>query len=243
MMQNDYLEDLKNNKVATVVLLFFFVVSFAEIIAEYFENKLLVWMTKPLILPLLLFYYLKRSKKVSPFFVIALIASWIANMLFIQNTIDFIFYGVLFFIIYRILIIYIIVNKVKMPNSIPLILGATPFIFLYTIVTLYTYEILGDNVYLFLFQGVFTIFLGGFSLGNYIMVSNKPNTILLISTMFMTFNQFIFLLKLYWTEVNVLQATAMLLFVFGQFLLTKYMFYTEKNKQRFEIINNLREEM
>jgi uncharacterized membrane protein YhhN len=236
MMQNDYLENLKNNKVPSLLLLFFFTVSFIEILAEYFENKLLIWMTKPLILPILIIYYLKVSKKTSPFFIIALLFSWVANLLFIQDSFQYIFYGVFFFLVYRVLVIYIIVNKVKMPNSLPLILGSVPFIFLYVIVTLYSYDTLGDNIYLFLLQGVFTIFLGGFSLGNYIMVSSKPNSLLLISTMFMAFNQFIFLLKLYYDEVNVLQAMAMVLFVLGQFLLTRYMFYTEKNKHKYEVI-------
>jgi uncharacterized membrane protein YhhN len=238
MMQTDYLENLRNNKVANMLLLAFFTVSIIEIIAEYFEDRLLIWMTKPLILPILILYYLKRSKKVSIFFVAALLFSWIANLLFIQNTFQFIFYGVFFFLIYRILVIYIIVNKVKMPNSFPLILGSIPFIFLYLIVTLYTYSTLGDNVYLFLLQGVFTIFLGGFSLGNYIMASNRQNSLLLLSTMFMAFNQFIFLLKYYYNAVNTLQAVAMILFVLGQFLLTRYMFHTEKNKHKYDFINN-----
>lgn len=237
----DYLENLKNNKTASLFLLAFFIVSTIEILAEFYENKLLIWMSKPLIMPFLMLFYWRRSKKISGFFIIALLSSWVANLLFIENTFQLIFYGVLFFLIYRILVIFIIVNKVKMPNSIPLILGSMPFIFLYVIVTLFTYETLGDTVYLFLLQGAFTIFLGGFSLGNYIMISNKANSLLLISTMFMAFNQFIFLLKFYYDEVNKLQAMAMVLFVLGQYLLTKYMFYTEKNKQRYEVINNLTE--
>lgn len=237
MMQNDYLESLRNNKLASALLLTFFVISCIEVVAELYENKFLVWMTKPFILPLLMLYYLKRSQKISRYFVAALAASWIANLLFIQNTFQYIFYGVLFFLVYRILVIYIIVNKVKMPNSIPLLLGSIPFVFLYALVTSYTYDTLGDNVWLFLLQGAFTIFLGGFSLGNYIMVSNRPNSLLLISTMFMAFNQFIFLLKYYYDHVNRLQAIAMLLFILGQYLLTRYMFYTEKNKHRLEIGN------
>jgi hypothetical protein len=241
-MQTDYLEDIKNNKTASILLLAFFIVSLFEISAEFYENKLLIWMSKPLILPILIFYYCKRSKRISTFFIVALFCSWVANLMFIESAFQFIFYGVIFFLIYRILVIYIIVNKVRMPNSLPLVLGSVPFVFLYAIVTLYTYNTLGDNVYLFLLQGAFTIFLGGFSLGNYIMISNRPNTLLLISTMFMAFNQFIFLLKYYYDEVNLLQAVAMLLFILGQFLLTRYMFYTEKIKHRIEVVNNLSQE-
>lgn len=239
MMQNYIWRKWEKNKLANVFLIFFFLVSGIEIVAEYHVDKLLIWLTKPLIMPLLAFYYLKRSKRISLMFITALFFSWIANLLFIQSSFDSIFYGVFFFIMYRIFVIFIIIEKVKMPNSIPLILGSMPFIFIYALVTLYTYEALGTNVYLFLLQGVFTIFLGGFSLGNYIMISNKANTILLVSTMFMAFNQFIFLLKLYVDEVNILQALAMLLFIFGQFLLAKYMFHMEKNKYRYDIVRNL----
>ena len=240
-MQNHNSTSWRRNKLASALLVAFFMVSFIEIIAEYNEDKFLIWITKPLILPILILYYLKRSKNINLFFIIALFASWIANLFFIQSTFQFITLGVFFFLIYRILVIYIIVNKVKMPNSIPLVLGAIPFIFIYALVTLYTYNTLGNSVYLFLIQGIFTIFLGGFSLGNFIMISNKPNSLLLISTMCMAFNQFLFLLKFYYSDVNILQASAMVLFVFGQFLLTKYMFHTEKIKHRYEIINNLTE--
>ncbi|HNP32626.1 MAG TPA: lysoplasmalogenase family protein [Flavobacterium sp.] len=238
---NHYPDDLEKNKQANYLLLAFFVVSVIEVIAEYNEDKLLIWLTKPVILPLLMFYYLKRSKKVSLPFILALMSSWIANMFFIQNTFQFIIYGVSFFMIYRILVIYIIVNKVKMPNSIPLIIGSLPFVFIYVVATFFTYEILGYNVYLFLIQGIFTIFLGGFSLGSFIMINNKPNAVLLISTMCMAFNQFVFVLKFYSHEANTLQAFAMILFVLGQYLLTKYMFYTEKNKYSYQIIDGLTE--
>lgn len=238
---NNFLDNWKKNILAGYLLIGFFVISLIEIIAEYNENKLLIWMTKPFILPLLILYYLKCSKKISLPFILALFSSWIANLFFIHNTFEFVIYGVSFFMIYRILVIYIIVNKVKMPNSIPLLIGSLPFIFIYVVVTFFTYDILGYSVYLFLIQGVFTIFLGGFSLGSFIMISSRPNALLLISTMCMAFNQFVFLLKFYYHEANVLQTFAMILFVLGQFLLTKYMFYTEKNKYRYQMINGVTE--
>ncbi|TBX66613.1 hypothetical protein EZL74_10545 [Flavobacterium silvisoli] len=232
----DYFKNLGKSKLSNIFLLCFLVVSVLEIMGEYNENKTLVWATKPLILPLLTAYYLIVSQKINQLFIVALAFNWVANLLFIQNTFQFIVYGVLFFVIYRILIIYIVVNKVKMPSLIPLIIGCIPFAFIYMSVTIFTYNALGNGVYLFLLQGVFTIFLGGFSLGNYIMDSNKSNSLLLISTLFMAFNQFVFLLKLYYEQVNVLQAFAMLLFIAGQLLLTLYMFNTEKNIQRIEPI-------
>lgn len=241
MIKSNYLGNWKKNALASYLLFVFFVVSIIEMIAEYNANKLLIWLTKPLILPLLTLYYLRRSKRINVPFIVALLFSWIANMIFIQNTFQLIVLGVFFFLIYRVLIIYIVVNKVNMPNSIPLVIGSLPFIFIYLSVTFFTYDTLGKNVYLFLIQGVFTIFLGGFSLGNYIMLSNKSNTLLFLSTILMSFNQFVFLMKFYYGEANLFQAFAMVLFVFGQFLLTKYMLHTEKKKYKYEITNSLTE--
>ncbi len=236
-----YGNTLKKDKTASILLIAFFLVSLIEVIAEFMGDKELVWSTKPFMLPLLMGYYIRCSQKISWPFLAALLFSWIANMLFIQNTFLLIIYGVVFFNLYRILVIYIILNKVKMPSAIPLIIGSIPFMFIYASVTIFTYDTLGKSVYLFLAQGVFTIFLGGFSLGNYILVSNKQNSLLLISTMAMAFNQFLFLLKFYYDLVNILQAIAMILFVLGQFLLTKYVFYTEMTNQKFDIAKNLKE--
>lgn len=231
----------KKNKHATVLLSFFFIFSLFEVFAEYFENKTGIWLSKPFIITFLTAYYLKRSKKINGLFVMALVFSWIANLLFIQTTYNFIVSGVTVFIIYRILVIYIIVRKVKMPSIIPLVLGIIPFAFIYASVTIFTYTTICDTIFLFLSQGVFTIFLGGFSLGNYILLPNKQNALLLISTLFMTFTQFLFLLKFYYEADSILQAIAMVLFVVSQFLLTKYIFHTEKHKHKIDIVKNLKE--
>ena len=130
-------------------------------------------------------------------------------------------------------------TKVKMPSLVPLIIGSIPFVFIYATVSCLTFAAMGENIYLFLIHGIFTIFLGGLSLGNYIMVSNKSNLILFVSTMFFAFTQFIFVLKIYYEDTNILHAIAMAMFVVGQFLLIKFIFLTEKNSTKHEIINDL----
>lgn len=238
---SSYRSNWKKNKYATVLLSFFFICSLFEILAEYFESKNGIWLSKPFIIPFLIAYYLKRSKKINWLFVAALIFSWIANVLFINTTFVYIVYGVSFFIIYRILVIYVVVSKVKMPSIIPLFIGIIPFAFIYASVTIFTYSTISESIYLFLSQGIFTIFLGGFSLGNYILLPNKQNSLLLLSTLFMTFTQFLLLLKFYYDADSLLQSIAMILFVSGQFLLTKYIFHTEKHKNKIDLIKSLKE--
>ncbi|MBP8156916.1 MAG: hypothetical protein KAX93_00920 [Flavobacterium sp.] len=241
MSDNDYLKKWNNNKIANLLLTVFFIVSLIEITAEYNEDKYLIWMTKPLILPLLMAYYLRQSNQINRFFLIALFACWIANLFFIENSWNYILLGVGFFLVYRILVISIVLKKTKMPSLLPMFIGIIPFVFIYASVAIFTFSTLGDSLYLFLIQGVFTIFLGGFSLGNFMMAPNKTNRVLFISTMLFAINQFVFLLRFYFEDANLFQAIAMIFFVCGQYLLTQYMLYTEKQKNRYIIVNKLSE--
>ena len=232
----------KSGKNISILFLYlFFIVSLIEIIAEYNEDKFLIWITKPFILPFLITYYLSLTKKVNYYFLIAMACSWIANLLFIENTLTWIIYASIFFLIYRILIIYIVMNKVKMPSLVPLIIGSIPFIFIYATITFSTYTVMGDDIYLFLIHGIFTIFLGGLSLGNYIMISNKSNFVLFFSTMLFALTQLLFVLIVFYQQENIFHAIAMGMFAIGQFLLTKFIFLTEENKGKYEIIDNLSE--
>ena len=241
MSSNEYLNRWRSNKIAGIILTTFFIVSFIEITAEFNEDKVLVWLTKPLILPLLIGYYIRRSNKINPYFLIALFFCWIANLLFIDNTWNYILFGVACFLVYRILVIIIVLKKVKMPDLLPLFLGSIPFVFIYASVAIFTFNTIGDSLYLFLIQGIFTVFLGGLSLVNYVLTSNKANRILFVSTLLFAINQFVFILRFYYEEANFLQAIAMAFFVWAQFLLTKYILHTEKQRNRYLIVNKLKE--
>lgn len=227
------------NHISSYLLYSLILISVIEIIAEFNEDKLLIWITKPFLIPFLFSYYLTLTKKLNYYFLAAMVCSWIANLLFIEDTFKWIIYASIFFLIYRILIIYIVMNKVKMPSLVPLVIGSIPFIFIYTTVCFLSFEAMGDNLYLFLIHGIFTIFLGGLSLGNYIMDLNKSNLVLFLSTMLFALTQFLFVLIVFYEQENVFHAIAMVMFVIGQFLLTKFILLTENNKSKYDVINNL----
>lgn len=239
MNQNNSINKYRKHISSGFLLSSFFIVSFLEIIAEFNENKFWIWITKPFILPLLLAYYLHLTKKPNNYFILALFCGWIANLFFIENTLKWIIYGSIFFLIYRILIIQIVMNRVKMPSLVPLIIGSIPFVFIYATICFLSFEAMGDNIYLFLIHGIFTIFLGGLSLGNYIMISNKPNFVLFLSTILFALTQFVFVLKVYYENGNVFHAMAMVMFVIGQYLLTEFIFLTEGSTIKYKPIDKL----
>ncbi len=213
----------------------YFFVSLIEVIAEFFNNITAIMISKPLILPILAAIYIKKSKKMNKVFVIALFFSWMANIFYINTGFKYIAAGSFLFLIYRILIIYIVFKKIKLPSRLPMLVGCLPFLFLYLYSVSLIYDQLGNSIYLFIFQGVFLIILGGFSLGSFIMSSNNRNTLLLISTMLFTFTQFLLLLKSFYADIYIFQPLAMIMFVFAQFLLYKFMISTEKDRRKMKV--------
>lgn len=216
----------------------YFFVSLIEVIAEFYNNIPLIILSKPLILPILVSIYVKKSKRINKIFIAALFFSWLANIFYINSDFKNLAIGSFLFLIYRMLIIYIVFKKIKLPSTLPMIVGCFPFLFLYLYAAAMVYDQVGNFIYLFIFQGVFLIILGGFSLGSFIISPNNRNTLLLISTMLFTFTQFLLLLKSFYGEIKIFQPLAMIMFVFAQFLLYKFMISTEKDRLKLKVKAN-----
>jgi hypothetical protein len=238
IMKNKYL-DIKSNKLLKPFIAFYFFIGFVEIIAELFEDKFFISVSKPFLMPILISIYWISSKRRNMVFIISLIAVWIANLFFIHNSITNFTIATIFFLIYRMLIIYIVLKTIKFPGYIPMLIGALPFLFVYLFVANISYRELDYQFYPFLAQGLFMILFGSLCLGNYIIKSNTSNTYLLISTMLFTVTQFILVIKLFYVDNNVFRPLAMLLFVFAQYLLYLFVIIEEKKKNRFMIINKI----
>jgi len=219
----------------------YFTFSMIEVVAEYFNDKTLIWFFKPTMMPLLIGYYFCKSKKRNYLFIFSLLLCWIANIIFIQDSINYIILGSIFFLLYRSIIIYLVFKLVKMPNKTPFLIGLIPFVFIYVTTCFLTLDEFGSNIILFLIHGIFVIFLGGYGLGNYIIYSTKTNLILFLSIMLFAFSQYIFVVKIYSEYDSFLHALAVLFFVAAQFLMTKFMLMKEKPRTKYEFVNSINE--
>lgn len=214
----------------------YFIVSLAEIVAEYFRDIYppyaiySVYAIKPWILIILAILYWKTSPKINYVYLGALLFSWLANMFFISQDFDDIFVGALLFFIYRALSIYIVIRHIKLPGVFPIVIGCVPFLFIYMYLVNLTYDAFGEGLPIFIIQCILISFLGGLSVGNYILRSNRASTMLLMSTLFFAVTQFIFVIRLYYVDVYIFQPTAMALFVIGQFMFYKFLVLSESKK-------------
>ncbi|NUY82256.1 hypothetical protein HUK80_15230 [Flavobacterium sp. MAH-1] len=215
----------------------FFIVAYCclsavEIAAEYFYDLPLIWATKPFMNPLLVLMYWFSSRKVNFVFLLALAFSWVANLFFITRSLDSVAMGAYLFLGYRVLIIYVVLRIIRFPGWIPVFLGSLPFVFIYLYVINVSHDAIGDGLYMFIMQGLFISFLGGLSVGNYILQSEAKSTLLLISTMMFAFTQFLFVIRLYYLNLNIFQPLSMTLYALGQFILCKFVLMAERGEEK-----------
>jgi len=213
----------RSSRFSKVAVAAYFLVAFVEIIAEYFQSQTLIFLTKPLLMPILMFIYWKASVKKNKLFVFALMIVWVGNLFFIYKTFPFITIGSILFSVFRAIMIYLLVKMIRMPGTFPIILGCLPFLFLYLFAINLTYDELGSRFYTFSIQGILSVVFSGIALGSYIFKPDKASMYLVTSAMFFAFTQFLFLIKLFYLSVDVFQPLSIVLFVGAQFLLCKFM--------------------
>ena len=128
-------------------------------------------------------------------------------------------------------------NKIKFPGALPMFLCSLPFLFLFIIVTIFIFNELGYNFYLFLIQGIFMVFFGGLCLANHFAKYNKSSVFLLTSTVLITFSQLLFVINVFYVNYKILQPLTMVLFLIGQYYLYLSIVLDENKHKRYKIIN------
>ncbi len=230
--------NLSKEKLVKPITLAYFFIGIIELIAEFNKDVSLIMFSKPLLIPLLIALYLCLSKKINLMYIIAMFFVWCANIFFIFDTFTLLLLGTSLYIVHRLFIIITVFKILKFPGYFPLLIGCIPFLFVFLIVVNATYSVLGNSFYLFLIQGFLLIVFGGYSLGNYILKSNKSNTYLLLCALLFSASQFIIVMKIVYVSLVIFQPIAMMLFIFGQYLQCHFIILEEKKKWRLDIINS-----
>ena len=226
---NSKLLNLKSTINITFLNCAFLLFSLFEIYAEFSGHINLQFLTKPLLIPIIISLYYYSSSVKSKLYLLSLFFSWLANLFFMSIESKFIMIAALSFLINRILIIVEIFKSEKSLGLIPVVLGGIPFLFFFLSLISMVYEnIAGGQYYLIVFQTVLMTILGGFSLGNYIINHSISSKMLLISTLFFGVNLFILGIKIYYIDLSFLKPMSMIFFVIGHYMFYIYMILKEK---------------
>jgi len=220
------------SKILKMLTVLYFVLAFFEVIAEYLRNEPTICILKPVLPFFLILMYCLESDKRSPVLIAALVLSGLTNILFIPNTPDYLFYGVLVFTIHRILVIYLILINQRVKDYIPIIIATAPFLLIFFYLFCETLEVPENSVSILIFQNLLISLFAGIALSSYVMNDNKQNSILLISALLFVMLQFVVFIEKYFL-VNefeeLFRPLAMTLNTLAFFSFYKYIITAEKS--------------
>lgn len=210
----------------------YFVVAFFEVIAEYFQNRPIICILKPIIPLFLMGVYFIESDKKNMLFIVALFLSLITNILFIPNTPQYLLYAVIVFTIHRIITIYIIFSLQKVIDFIPIIIATAPFLLIFFYLFTETTEIPANSFYIIIIQNILISLFAGLALASYVMNDNKQNSILLISALLFVMLQFVIFVEKYFLTnefEELFRPMAMTLNALAFYSFYKYVIFGEKS--------------
>lgn len=234
--------DLQMGKDRTVkgLTLLYLVITLILIYAEYIKHPILLYIFKPLLMPVLALMYIKIETKINRYFLFSLLFIWIANICFINVEKTMFVVGAFNTFVSKIFVFLLLLKKFKFPNWTPFIVGTLPFLMLSVSVLELISDSLGNAYYFYLLNGALVISIGGLVMANYFIYSNKVNTYVLISVMMSTFIQFLAAVDFYYVSVQIFRPIIIVTFSISQYIFYQsvLMMNWRKEKTKKKALNN-----
>ncbi len=228
------MESSSNKKSFNVLIIVYFAIAFLDIISEYLLYQPLIIFSRITSILILMGLYTMKSKVRYPIFYSILFFLLLSNIFFSINNSNIFFFGIITFIIQRILVIYLILKLHPEKNYLQILLATFPFLLVFFYLISVTHEISDMNLNILILQSLLISFLGGISLTSYLKYNTREHSWLLISTLLMIGLRFIvFIEKYYLTEdlFNVFRPISVLLNAFAFFTFYKFVIAAEKAKK------------
>lgn len=198
------------------------------IVVVFFEYKTIEYILKSISIPVLMVLYVATSKRKSKSYLVALLCAALSNVLFISTNSDLLNYGLIAFLFFRIITIFLVVKASPKLSLFTVGIGSVFFLFplLYFIVL--TQDSLGQSFLVAIINVFLVSILGGLSLSNYLMEEGFKHTWLLISTFLYTIIVFLFVIQKYYLFIPIFQPIRVLVLMAAHYFFYLYILMTEK---------------
>jgi hypothetical protein len=154
-----------------------------EIVVELFESSFLSLLLRILLPIILALLYFKSSLKQNRLFYVMLCLLLISNFIFYFRNNSFFVYGIIAFILLRIVSLIIILNETKEKSYLQIIVTSFPFLVIFFYLISVTNEITESEFNILILQSILISILAGISITNYFKNENRQHSWLLISTL------------------------------------------------------------
>lgn len=209
----------------------YFFITFMLIVAEILENKLLIIIIKPLLIPTLIIVYISTSITRNYIYILCLLFALFSNILLLSEAQNFIFYGLLAFMIFRILTIIIVIKLIEKIFKLAFFIACLPFIFIFSCLINMTLISLENSIYPVIINGLLITGLAGISLSSYVMEDNRANSWLAISTLLSIVLVFLFMIQRFYLPNSIFQPISALIFSASHYTFYKFVLEKEKLKE------------
>lgn len=206
----------------------FFAITIGLIIAEYFKFKDFVFLLKPLLIPSLCLIYLTTSIKKSTWYLVALFFAFLSNVFLLYSDSQLLLYGILAFLFYRLISIYVIIRNGDSIYCVPVVLATIPFLFIFSYLIYIMVSPDNPSFYATIINDFIISIFCGIGLSNYVMNDNKQNSWLLISTLLFTFLVILFMFDKFYLSFQIFKPISALVFSLAHYAFLMFM-VEEKN--------------
>lgn len=216
------------NRYFKVLSAVFILIVFLLIIVAFFEFNTVEYILKSISIPVLMMLYILTSKSKNKSYLFALLCAAVSNILFISTDADVLNYGLIAFLIYRVITIILVIIASPKLSFFTVAIGSVFFLFplLYFIVL--TQNSLGQSFLAAVVNVILISILGGLSLSNYLMEEGFKHTWLLISTFLYTIIVFLFVIQKYYIFIPIFQPIRVLVLMSAHYFFYLYILMTEK---------------
>lgn len=213
-----------------------------QLIVEFtVYNSLTIFIRIALPLLLMALYHFNSKEKNIMFYIITALLL-ISNVLFFYVGTVLFFYGILTFILLRIVALALVLKLTKHKNFLHIVVASFPFLLIFFYLISATNEIPEYEFNLLILQSILISLLGGISISNYLKNDNRQNSWLLISTLLFIGLRFIVFIERYFvsnlSETDIYRPIAIILNVFAFYTFYKYVIAAESEDVKIDNTNN-----
>ncbi|MBU3681058.1 MAG: hypothetical protein FGM16_03860 [Flavobacterium sp.] len=200
--------------------------SIVAVVLEFFNDKDLLYLVKPLVIPSLLFMYWCSTRRPNTVYLIALFIVWMANLFAHVDLLLAMIFGTLSLLVYNVLFIYLINTSLKTIAFFVLAVSAIPFALFYILLSIITYSSIQEDYMFYIAQSIILIILGAYGLANFFTKSRKSSVYLVVSIVcFMVDHVLSFILN------GNFEAVGLMFFYAGHYLFCRFLVLDEKRRR------------
>jgi len=218
------------NRLQKFFLLIFLLVSITDIIAIINDNSLWQTISNPIIIPALAAFYIAGSKSRNKLYILALIFSFLGDVLLLDKSNLFLF-GIAAFLITQLLYIAIF-SKGLANSSLGKKIGALfPFSLFFILLIRILKPGLNDFLIPVIIYGLAISLFGSVSLLRYLVKKNGTSMVLLIGAILFILSDSMIALNKFHEPRAYYSVSIMLTYILAQYLISAYMLKSEKNRR------------